>query len=107
PLIVLMRTIDLDARALRKQYDDQVDSVERRDGATIAKIRFAQSGLNAYPDATFTLRLSYGAVKGYTENGKHIPYFTDFAGGFHTPAEDAHNEPHHMSDSWQDVTTNI
>ena len=107
PLIVLMRTIDPDARALRKQYDDQVDSVERRDGATIAKIRFAQSGLNAYPDATFTLRLSYGAVKGYTENGKHIPYFTDFAGGFQHAAEHDNKDPYHLPDSWMNAKSKL
>ena len=73
PLIVLMRAIDPDARAVRQQYDDKVDAVERRDGAAIAKARFATSGFNQPPDATFTLRLSYGAVKGYEENGKKIP----------------------------------
>jgi Peptidase S46 len=107
PLIVMMRTIDPDARALRKQYDDQVDSVERRDGATIAKIRFAQSGLNAYPDATFTLRLSYGAVKGYSDNGKHIPYFTDFAGGFQHAAEHDNKDPYHLPDSWMNAKSKL
>jgi hypothetical protein len=107
PLIVLMRTIDPDARALRKQYDDQVDSVERRDGATIAKIRFAQSGFNAYPDATFTLRLSYGAVKGYSENAKHIPYFTDFAGGFQHAAEHDNKDPYHLPDSWMNAKSKL
>ena len=51
---------------------DQVDSVIRRDGTAIAKARFAQSGFAQPPDATFTLRLSYGEVKGYQENGKAI-----------------------------------
>jgi hypothetical protein len=100
PLIVIMRTVDPDARAVRKQYDDQVDSLERRDGATIAKIRFAQSGFNQPPDATFTLRLSYGAVRGYEENGKKIPYFTDFAGGFQHSAEHDNKDPYHLPDSW-------
>ena len=52
---------------MRKRYDDEVDAVERRDGAIIAKARFEQSGFNQPPDATFTLRLSYGAAKGYEE----------------------------------------
>ncbi len=65
PLIVAMRAIDPSARAARKEFDDKVDSVVRRDGGAIAKARFAQSGFTQPPDATFTLRLSYGAVKGY------------------------------------------
>ena len=70
PLIVLMRQIDPDARVVRKQFDDQVDAVVRQDGGTIAKIRFATAGTSTYPDATFTLRLSYGAIRGFTENGE-------------------------------------
>jgi peptidase S46-like protein len=107
PLIVLMRSIDPDARAVRKQYDDQVDSVERRDGAAIAKIRFAQSGFNQPPDATFTLRLSYGAVKGYTQNGKNIPYFTDLAGGFQHAAEHDNKDPYHLPDSWMNSKSKL
>src|ERR1017187_4746898 len=74
PLIVLMRNVDPEARAIRKRFDDEVDAVVRRDGATIARARFAQTGFTQPPDATFTLRLSYGTVKGYEENGKKIPY---------------------------------
>ena len=74
PLIVLMRNIDPEARAIRKQWDDEVDSVLRESGTLIAKARFAVQGTDMYPDATFTLRLSYGAMKGYQQNGKTIPY---------------------------------
>ena len=100
PLIVLMRTIDPDARELRKTYDDQVDAVERRAGAAMARARFEGSGYNQPPDATFTLRLSYGAVKGYEENGKRIPYFTDFAGGFQHAAEHQNTPPYQLPDGW-------
>src|SRR6185437_11992121 len=57
PLIVAMRAIDVDARGSRRDYEDKVESVVRRDGSTIAKARFAQSGFTQPPDATFTLRL--------------------------------------------------
>jgi Peptidase S46 len=107
PLIVLMRTVDPDARAVRKQYDDQVDAVERSDGATIAKIRFAQSGFDQPPDATFTLRLSYGAVQGYSENGKKLPYFTNFAGGFQHAAEHDNKDPYHLPDSWTQAKSKL
>ncbi|MGA8865384.1 MAG: S46 family peptidase, partial [Candidatus Sulfotelmatobacter sp.] len=74
PLIVAMRAIDTDAGTVRKQFEDKIDSVVHRDGVLIVKARFAQSGFDQPPDATFTLRLSYGAVIGYKETGKQIPY---------------------------------
>ena len=49
PLIVLMREIDPEARAARKRYDDEVDAVVSRDGAAIAKIRFATEGTPPIP----------------------------------------------------------
>lgn len=100
PLIVAMRAVDPAARAVRKQFDDKVDSVVRRDGAEIAKARFAQSGFTQPPDATFTLRLSYGTVKGYAEKGKTVPYFTTIAGAFAHAAEHGSKPPFNLPDSW-------
>jgi len=100
PLIVAMRAVESDARALRKQYDDKVDSVVRRDGTLIAKARFVQSGFSQPPDATFTLRLSYGAVKGYKENGKDIPYSTSMGGAFAHAAEHNNQPPYNLAQSW-------
>lgn len=100
PLVVLMRSIDPEARAVRKRFDDEVDSVVRRDGATIARARFAQTGFTQPPDATFTLRLSYGTVKGYEENGKKIPYFTTFAGAFQHAEEHGNKPPFNLAASW-------
>jgi len=82
PLIVLMRDIDPRARELRKQWDDKVDAVIRLNSTKIAKARFAVQGANSYPDATFTLRLSYGTIKGYKANGKKIAPYTKMAGAF-------------------------
>ena len=107
PMIALMRSIDPDARAVRKQYDDEVDAVERRDGAVIAKARFAEHGFTEPPDATFTLRLSYGAAKGYTENGKNVPYFTTFDGAFRHADEHGNQEPYHLPDSWTGTKNKI
>jgi hypothetical protein len=107
PLIVLMRAIDPDARAVRQQYDDKVDAVERRDGAAIAKARFASSGFNQPPDATFTLRLSYGAVKGYEENGKKIPYFTTMGGAFEHAAEHDNKPPYQLPASWMNAKSKL
>lgn len=100
PLIKAMRAIDPDARSVRKEYDDQVESVVRRDGATIAKARFAQSGFTQPPDATFTLRLSYGQVKGYEENGGAIPFDTNIGGAYQHAAEHNNQPPYNLPNSW-------
>ena len=100
PLIVAMRAIDPDARAARKEFEDKVDAVVRRDGALIAKTRFAQSGFTQPPDATFTLRLSYGVVKGYTEDGKTIPFKTTMGGAFEHAALHGNQAPYQLPESW-------
>jgi hypothetical protein len=100
PLIVAMRAIDPDARVARKEYEDKIDSVVRRDGTLIAKARFAQSGFTQPPDATFTLRLSYGEVKGYQENGKAIPFDTNIGGAYEHAAEHGSQPPYNLPESW-------
>jgi hypothetical protein len=101
PLIKMMRAVDPDARAVRKQYEDQVDAVERTDGAAIARARFAESGYNQPPDATFTLRLSYGTVRGYEEDGKKIPYSTTLGGAYDHAAEHGNKPPYELPASWE------
>ena len=100
PLIVLMRSVDPEAREVRKRYEDGVDAVERTDGAAIARARFAQSGFNQPPDATFTLRMSYGTVMGYEENGKKIPYFTTIGGTFEHASQHGSKPPYQLPTSW-------
>jgi len=107
PLIVLMRSIDPEARVVRKQYEDQVDAVERRDGAVIARARFAESGFNQPPDATFTLRLSYGTVKGYTENGQKIPYFTTMEGAYQHASKHDSKPPYELPASWMKAQSSL
>jgi Peptidase S46 len=107
PLIVAMRAIESDARAARKEFDDNVDSVVRRDGTAIAKARFAQSGFTQPPDATFTLRLSYGQVKGYQENGKSIPFDTHMGGAYQHAEEHNNQPPYKLPDSWMQSKSNL
>jgi hypothetical protein len=80
PLIVLGRALDPLARAAQKALDRDVVSVSSAAREKIGQARFAVYGAAAYPDATFTLRLSYGAVSGYPMNGTRAPYKTTFAG---------------------------
>src|SRR5580658_9928003 len=79
-MIGLARKLDPMRRELIKWEQDNVESVEQRAGEQIGKARFAVYGKTTYPDATFTLRLSYGQVKGYPMNGTKAPSKTTFYG---------------------------
>ena len=80
PLIRLVASIDEHARAIRRRFEDEVEAIENAHGTRIARARFAVQGSSVYPDATFTLRLTYGAVKGYVEGRQRIPPLTTMAG---------------------------
>jgi hypothetical protein len=80
PLIVFARRIEPAVREIRKWYEDNIESVETTAGEKLGKARFAAYGKSAYPDATFTLRLTYGSVKGYPMNGTQAPPLTTFYG---------------------------
>ncbi|HMN45464.1 MAG TPA: S46 family peptidase [Povalibacter sp.] len=79
PMIALARSIDPEARALRKVFEDEVQAPIASGQERIAKARFAALGTNIYPDANFTLRVSYGAVQGWKEKGEDIAPFTTLA----------------------------
>ncbi|RPI10688.1 MAG: S46 family peptidase, partial [Acidobacteriales bacterium] len=80
-MIRLALLLDAPARELRQRYEDRVEAVVTGDGAKVAQARWAVKGTTVYPDATFTLRLSYGPVKGYKNKaGKDVPYATNFDG---------------------------
>ena len=76
PMIALARAVDGEARALRKTFETQVEAPVQQAQRTIADARFVVYGTSIYPDATFTLRLSYGSVQGWTESGKNVEPFT-------------------------------
>jgi Peptidase S46 len=97
PLIAFARKIEPDLRAERRAYDDGVVGPLDRNSALIAKAMFALDGASSYPDATFTLRFSYGTVKGYHENGRDIPSITTIGGAF---ARATGNEPFKLPESW-------
>ena len=94
PAIVVMRAVDEAARAARKRYEDGIEAPMRQLGEKVAQATFAVKGTSTYPDATFTLRLSVGVVKGYTEHGKAIAPQTDFAGMYaHATGKDPFKLP--------------
>jgi len=80
PMIVLARNIDPSVREIRKWMEDNIESVETEAGEKLGQARFAVYGKSEYPDATFTLRLSYGTVKGYPMNGTEAPPLTTLYG---------------------------
>jgi len=101
PMIKLASLIDPEARTVRKRYEDEVQAVERINYAKISRSLFELKGTSLYPDATFTLRLSYGAIKSYRENGKLIAPYTDFGGLFRHSAEHGDKYPYHIPDTWK------
>ncbi|NWJ42222.1 MAG: S46 family peptidase [Geothrix sp.] len=80
PMILLARKLEPITRELRKKQDELVTSVVAEHGARIAKARFAVYGKNTYPDATFTMRLTYGPVAEYKANGTLMQPFTTIGG---------------------------
>lgn len=100
PMIELARLVDPEARKVRKTLESDVDEVSRQAYAEIAKVKFALEGAGTYPDATFTLRLAFGQVKGYEEDGKHVPFETTFAGLYKRSAEHHNREPFNLPPRW-------
>ena len=80
PMIKFALATDAASRAIRKQYEDEVSGPVDRATQKIAQARFAIYGTSVYPDATFSLRLSYGKVGGWTDNGVTVPAFTYYSG---------------------------
>ncbi len=100
PMIVVAREIDAKAREVRKRYESEVTGVERSNYAKIARARFETEGTKLYPDATFTLRLSYGAVDGYMENCKKVPPFTTLGGLYQRSDQFKHEFPYNLPPRW-------
>lgn len=99
PMIVLARAIDPDSRAVRKFYEP-ILGAERENYGKLARAVYEVKGTSLYPDATFTLRLSYGAVKGYRENGKQVPPFTTLGGMFQRAAQHQNRSPFKLPERW-------
>ena len=101
-MILLAKAIDGESRALRKRYENEVEEVERQAYGEIAKLRFAALGKSVAPDATFTLRLAFGTVKGYEVDGKKLPFHTIFASAFDRAEVMKNREPFDLPKRWSD-----
>jgi hypothetical protein len=97
-MIRLALVVDSRARQLRRRYEDQVEAALTTSAAKIAQLRFRLYGAADYPDATFTLRISYGPVMGYRNDaGERLPYSTTFAGLYRKATG---KEPYRLPERW-------
>ena len=105
PMIVFVRGIEPDLLAFLKQSESQIDAPTRAAAERIAKARFAIYGASIYPDATFTLRLSYGSVKGFTDaRGQLVQPYTTIAGLFERATG---APPFNLPQSWLDAKPSL
>jgi hypothetical protein len=100
PFIQIARLLEPRARELRTKYDNEVLAVEREAYARVAQAVFATAGDTAYPDATFSLRLSYGAVKGFDEAGQPVEPFTRYRGLYVRADQHGMKPPYRYPDAW-------
>ena len=101
PMLALARLVDDDARALRKVSEAQGETKQQAHAA-ISRARNALLGTTGYPDATFTLRLAFGVVKGYEEDGRSVPAFTTLGSLYERAQEMKHQPPFDLPPLWEE-----
>ena len=102
PILLLALAVDAESRKIRKRMELEVEEPKRQAYAEIAKVKFALEGTSTYPDATFTLRLAFGTVKGYEENGKKVPAETYYSGLYERSTEHMNKSPFDLPQRWID-----
>ena len=102
PMILLAKAMDAEARRLRNRHETEVEEPERQAYAALAKMRFKAFGKSVAPDATFTLRLAFGVVKGYEVGGETLPFHTTFGQAFEKSAQLGGKEPFDLPKRWLD-----
>ncbi|HEX8951847.1 MAG TPA: S46 family peptidase, partial [Polyangia bacterium] len=100
PMIVLARALDGDRRAIRKTFEDGIEGPLKHNHELLARAIFAVEGTSSYPDATFTLRLSFGKVAGYVQDGKKVPAMTTMAGLYERSAKAGGKAPWDLPARW-------
>ena len=101
-MIQLARLVDEPARKVRTTFEQKVEEPQRWAYGKLANLRFALLGTETYPDATFTLRLAFGLVKGYRERGEQLPAWTTLAGAYQRADEHGGQDPFALPKSWLD-----
>lgn len=101
PMIRLARLVDPPSRNIRGVYEKDVEEVQRQAYGKLAEAGFAVFGAGTYPDATFTLRLAFGVVKGYSEQGQSVSWHTQLGGVFQRAEAQGHRDPFALPESWK------
>ncbi|MFL5341769.1 MAG: S46 family peptidase [Gemmataceae bacterium] len=99
-MILLAKAVDAEARRLRKRYEDEFEEPERQGFAAISRWRFQKFGRDVAPDATFTLRMAFGVVRGYEVDGEQLPFHTTFGGAFERAQKQGQREPFALPPRW-------
>ncbi len=107
PMIVLARSLEPDAQAVNKKYEDEVASVQSAAYPKVGQAVFVVDGAKAYPDATGTLRLSYGTVKSYKEDGKIVPAYTYVPGLYERSALHNNQSPYELAPRWAEAKASL
>ncbi len=106
PMIEFARLVDAEARAARDAIDVQ-NEIQAQAHARIAQARLALEGASQYPDATFTLRLAFGVVKGYSEDGRSVPFQTTMGGLYERWASHQGRPPYDLPQRWIDQRSRL
>jgi hypothetical protein len=106
PMILLAKTVNPSIRRIRS-ITDQLDEQDKQAYALIAEAKFATEGTSAYPDATFTLRLAFGPVKGYEQDGQQIPAWTNLGGAFEHEKKHEGQTDYKLPESWKKAESKL
>ena len=106
PMIQLAKMVDAEIRHYRS-ITDQLDEQDKQAYAKIAEARFAVLGTSTYPDATFTLRLAFGPVVGYEQNGQQLPAWTTMGGAFNHEVAHQGQDDYELPESWKNAKDRI
>ncbi len=106
PMILLAKIINPEVRRIRS-ITDQLDEQDKQAYALIAEAKFATQGTSAYPDATFTLRLAFGPVKGYEQDGHQIPAWTNIGGAFEHEKKHEGQTDYKLPESWKKAESRL
>ncbi|MFO0845030.1 MAG: S46 family peptidase [Gemmataceae bacterium] len=102
-MVAFARLVDDEARQLRKRFEEEVEEPQRQAMATIAEARFKGFGKDVPPDATFTLRLAFGVVRGYEVEGEKLPFTTTWGSAFERAEKMGFREPFAMARRWREM----
>lgn len=100
PMLALADLVDAEARRLRKRYEEEVSGPMEQAYGKLAQLEYELGTTLGYPDATFTLRLAFGPVRGYEVEGESIPAFTDIGGLFAKGEKFEQVDPYSVPQSW-------